>query len=325
MTTAAMPTNYVTLHYQLLFLDGTELTGRIDQQSHLALVRGLYYDALAEPNGSGLYSGQRKHDADAEKQALNQLAGEIARHLGCGTVPEYRAAVGRIRAGRLTMHSTFGPCHSCRRVIRDFLAELPTVSLDVVYGNGCNTRGTHFQIPAGTGLHGQYGYERAADLVQLENCSWKKTFVGTPVPAATGSFRMQFTGGPSVSGTKTAVAGQRYTSCRYPQARQAGTPDEVTAVLDQVARAVWDGIAPGQAFGERTFPQFVRNVGSGELTLTCEQGPTAAGQAALAAFVADFPALVTTVTYQGTAAQGGGRGYPDAVRTADGWTKVFRA
>ncbi|WP_405020020.1 hypothetical protein OHV05_27340 [Kitasatospora sp. NBC_00070] len=312
--------NTCRLEYTLTFVGAAQLTGRIDTESHQPLVWS-YYHGLPEPTGSTL-TGQQ-HDLDAEKQAMNILANRIYRHLACTTDDEYRARIGQIRRGEVTLFSALGPCHSCREVLRLLRADLPTVSFEVTYRNSTRDGGSARLLAAGDGLSGAYGF---GDAEQVQpGGQWRKSFPGVPVPAATAAFWMQFTAGPRVTGAEAAVAGQPYTSCRYPRARQSGTPDEVTAVVDQVAAAVWDGIAPGQQFNDRTFPQFVRNVGSGELLLVCEQGPSAAGQATVAAFVADFPKVRVQVDYPGAAARSGGLGYADAVQAGGGWRKVFPA
>ncbi|MER5866001.1 hypothetical protein [Kitasatospora sp. NPDC002040] len=320
MSTASSGTaNSCRLEYDLTFIGAAGLNGRIDTESHQKLVNS-YYHGLAEPTGTTL--GGFRHDLDAEKQAMNILANRIYAHLGCASDDDYRARIGRVRRGLVTLFSSFGPCHSCREVLRQLRHDFPAVTFEITYRNGLRGGGTARLMEAGGGLSGVYGI---GDADELPNKDWRKAYPGTPVPAATATLRAQFTGGPAVAAAATAVAGQAYTSYRYPAARQQGNPDEVTAALDVVAKAVWDTIAPGQNFNERTFPQFIRNVGSGDLVLACEQGPTSAGRTAIAAFVADFPRVRVQVDYQGAAARVGALGYADSTAAGGGWRKVFPA
>lgn len=315
--------NNATLDYDITFVDGTSIQDTIRTGSHDKPVYA-YYQGLAEPQGTTLSGFQ--HEKDAEKQAVNILANRLYDHLGCTTTEEYRAAIRTVRKGTVTLFSTMGPCHSCRAVIRAFVADFPTLTMVVGYrnriGNGTQTAKL---IKAGDGLHGAYGYGEAD---QRPNGDWEMIFAGTPIPATMVEYAVQFTKGPLSKGALTVVAAQPYTPYLY-RVPGGHTFDADTVALDRVARAVRDTMDDKEDSGMAvaSFRHFVVNVGSGTVTLTCEQGPTADGRASIAAFIADFPKVKVIVTYPGDAASGGGLGYADATRAggATRWRKVFPA
>ncbi|MHA6765288.1 deaminase domain-containing protein [Streptacidiphilus sp. PAMC 29251] len=313
--------NEVRLDYSISFVEGADLVGAIAFKSHAALVNS-YYLGSPEPKGTTL--GGYQHDLDAEKQAINTLANRIFTRLGCKDDDEYRAALSQVRKGRLTLFSSMGPCHSCRGVFKQFLGDFPALTLEVTYRN--QTRNGKVRLlPAGGGLHGDYGY---ADAEQIPGQDWRKTFVGVPMPMATAVFLIKFASGPECAATVTAVAGRPYTSFLYRP--QGGSPIAAeTAALDRVAKSVRDTIT-GQRDSTLSgvgFRKLLGNVSSGHVWLTGEQGPTADGRTAIAAFVKDFPKVTLRVAYDGATAAGGGLGYADAAKgDADepAWVKVFK-
>ena len=315
--------NNAVLDYDITFVDGSSISDTIRTGSHDDPVYA-YYEGLAEPQGTTLSGFQ--HQKDAEKQAVNILANTLYAHLGCTTAAEYRKAIRTVRKGTVTMFSTMGPCHSCRAVIKAFLADFPTLTMVVGYRNRVGKgQETAVQIKAGSGLFGAYGY---GDAVERPNHDWEKTFTGTPLPATTVEYAVQFTKGPLSEGELTAVAAQPYTAYIY-RVPTGHDYDADSVALDRVARAVRDTMDEKEDSGMTvaSFRRFIANVGSGTVTLTCEQGPTADGRASLAAFVRDFPKVDVVVTYPGAAASGGGLGYADATRASSTvpWRKVFEA
>lgn len=315
--------NNVVLEYDITFVDGSSITDTIRTASHEVPVYA-YYEGIAEPEGTTLSGFQ--HQKDAEKQAVNKLANLIYDHLGCKTAEEYRREIRTVRKGTVTMFSTMGPCHSCRAVIKAFVADFPTLTMVVGYrnkiGNGPQTAKL---ITAGTGLYGAYGY---GDATQRSNSDWEKVFAGTPLAATMVEYAIQFTKGPLSKGQLTAVAAQPYTPYIY-RVPTGHILDADTIALDRVVRAVRDTMDGKEDSGMAvaSFRRFVVNAGSGTVTLTCEQGPTADGRASIAAFVADFPKVDVIVTYPGAAASGDGLGYEDATRASGAglWRKVFAA
>ena len=322
MTTAIRGNNAI-LDYDITFVDGSSIRNTIRTASHADPVYA-YYEGLAEPEGTTL--GGFQHQKDAEKQAVNTLANTLYDHLGCKSAEDYREAIRTVRKGTVRLFSTMGPCHSCRAVVKAFLADFPALTMVVSYRNKVGDgQETAVLIKAGSGLYGSYGY---GDAAQLPNGDWSKTFVGAPIPATKVEYAIQFTEGPLSKGELTAVAGQRYTPYIY-RLPAGNAIDADTTALDRVVRVVRDKM-DGKAdstMAVASFRRFVVNVGSGTVTLTCEQGPTADGRASIAAFVRDFPKVDLIVTYPAEAASGGGLGYADATRASGAapWRKVFAA
>ncbi|MFJ9945345.1 deaminase domain-containing protein [Streptomyces erythrochromogenes] len=324
--TTAVHTNKARLEYSIAFIGYADLVGEVEAASHQDLAGDNYYQDLAEPEDwTGALRGIQ-HRRDAERRVVNLLANEIYRHLGCQNTAQYKARIRAVRRGTVDLYSDMGPCHSCRSVIKDFRWDFPTLAVDVRYRNALRGGGSAALIPAGEGLFGMYGI---GDAVQRPDGQWVKSYPGAPVPAATATFDVKVAGqaGDRFRGTLDAVDQQPHAPYLYPAPNATAAPlDEATAVLDKIAQAIRNQMAPGQQMRPQSFRQWIRGIDQGTVRLACERGPGQAGRTAVAAFVADFPKVRVEVVYEATAAQADGQGYADATRQPDGtWTKVFAA
>ncbi|MFE7096664.1 deaminase domain-containing protein [Streptomyces erythrochromogenes] len=325
MTTAAH-TNRARLKFSIAFIGYANLVGEVESASHQELRGDNYYQDLAEPKDwTGALRGIQ-HRRDAERQVVNLLADEIYRHLGCQNTAQYKARIRAVRRGTVDLYSDMGPCHSCRSVIKDFRSDFPTLAVDVRYRNALRGGGSAALIPAGEGLFGMYGI---GDAVQRADGQWVKSYPGAPVPAATATFDVKVAGpdGDRFRGTLDAVDQQPHAPYLYPAPNATAAPlDEATAVLDKIAQAIRNQMAPGQQMRPQSFRQWIRGIDQGTVQLACERGPGQAGRSAVAAFVADFPKVRIEVAYEAAAAQADGYGYTDATQGPAGtWLKAFAA
>ncbi|MFE5680357.1 deaminase domain-containing protein [Streptomyces erythrochromogenes] len=325
MTTAAY-VNQARLKYSIAFIGYADLVGEVKAASHQKLEGDNYYLDLPEPKDwTGALRGIQ-HRGDAERRVVNLLANEIYRHLGCESTAQYKARIRAVRRGAVDLYSDMGPCHSCRSVIKDFRSDFPTLAVDVRYRNALRGGGSAALIPAGEGLFGMYGI---GDAVQRPDGQWAKSYPGAPVPAATATFDVKVAGpdGDRFRGTLDAVDQQPHAPYLYPAPNATAAPlDEATAVLDKIAQAIRNQMAPGQQMRPQSFRQWIRGIDQGTVRLDCERGPGQAGRTAVAAFVADFPKVRLEVAYEAAAAQTDGYGYADATQGPDGtWLKAFAA
>ncbi|MEU3406040.1 deaminase domain-containing protein [Streptomyces sp. NPDC006670] len=326
MTTAAF-TNKAILTYSITFIGYPDLEGEFRSVSHQEPRGDSYYKDVPEPaDWTGALKG-RQHGRDAERQAVNLLADTIYRHLGCTSTADYKARIGAVRKGTLDLYSDMGPCHSCRSVIKDFRSDFPALTVRVRYRNAVHGGSSAALISAGGGLYGAYGI---GDAAQGGDGLWAKTFPGSPVAAATGTFDVKFAGGKagkSYRGGATAVDQQPHASYLYPAPRPVPAAlDEVTAVLDGIALDLSSQMVPEPLMRPQSFRQWIQGIERGTVRLDCERGPVKEGRIAVAAFIKDFPHVAVEVAYPGPAAQTDGCGYTDATAQGDGsWLKSFPA
>lgn len=244
--TTAVHTNKARLEYSIAFIGYADLVGEVEAASHQDLAGDNYYQDLAEPEDwTGALRGIQ-HRRDAERRVVNLLANEIYRHLGCQNTAQYKARIRAVRRGTVDLYSDMGPCHSCRSVIKDFRWDFPTLAVDVRYRNALRGGGSAALIPAGEGLFGMYGI---GDAVQRPDGQWVKSYPGAPVPAATATFDVKVAGpaGDRFRGTLDAVDQQPHAPYLYPAPNATAAPlDEATAVLDKIAQAIRNQMAPGQ-------------------------------------------------------------------------------
>ncbi|MFE9537239.1 deaminase domain-containing protein [Streptomyces sp. NPDC006691] len=326
MTTAAF-TNKATLTYSIAFIGYPDLEGEFQSVSHQAPRGDNYYKDIPEPaDWTGALKG-RQHSKDAERQVVNLLADEIYHHLGCTSTADYTARITAVRKGTLDLYSDMGPCHSCRSVIKDFRKDYPTLTLQMRYRNAVRGGRSAALIEAGGGLYGAYGI---GDAAQGGDELWAKTYPGSPVAAATGTFDVKFAGGKSgkrYTGNATAIDQQPHSSYLYPAPRPASAPlDEVTAVLDGIALDLSTQMVPEPVMRPQAFRQWLSGIEQGTVRLDCERGPVRDGRIAVAAFAKDFPKVTIEVAYPGAAAQADGCGYTDSTAQDDGtWLKSFPA
>lgn len=326
MTTAGFA-NKAILKYAITFIGYPDLEGEFQRFSHQPLRGDNYYKDIPEPADWTGALKDRQHGKDAERQVVNLLADEIYHHLGCTSTADYKARIGAVRKGTLDLYSDMGPCHSCRSVIRDFRKDFPALTLQVRYRNAVGQGRSAALIEAGGGLYGAYGI---GDAAQGSDELWVKTYPGTPVAAATGTFDVKFAGGKAgrrYTGSATAVDQQPHASYVYPAPQARPAPlDEVTAVLDGIALDLSNQLVPESLMRPQAFRTWIQGIERGTVRLDCERGPVREGRIAIAAFIKDFPKVAVEVTYAGAAAQAAGCGYTDATAQRDGtWLKSFPA
>ncbi|MGW7306971.1 deaminase domain-containing protein [Streptomyces sp. NPDC054835] len=326
MTTAAF-TNKAILTYSIAFIGYPGLEGEFQSVSHQALRGDNYYKDIPEPADWTGALRERQHTKDAERQVVNLLADKIYNHLGCTSTADYKGRIGAVRKGTLDLYSDMGPCHSCRSVIKDFRKDFPALTLRVRYRNAVRGGGSAALIEAGGGLYGAYGI---GDATQGSDGLWAKTYPGSPVAAATGTFDVKFAGGKAgkrYAGTATAIDRQPHSSYLYPAPKAGSVPlDEVTAVLDGIALDLSAQMVPEPLMRPQSFRQWIQGIERGTVRLDCERGPVKEGRIAVAAFIKDFPKVAVEVAYPGAAAQADDCGYTNAIAQGDGtWLKSFPA
>ncbi|WP_329191571.1 MULTISPECIES: deaminase domain-containing protein [unclassified Streptomyces] len=165
MTTAVNSDNSAKLTYKISFTAGPDLEGSFESVSGSAVVGYSHYEGKPE-GGNGPLKDQYMHEKDPEKQTINLLANAIYARLGCQNNGQYLPAImAQITGGSISLYSDKGPCHSCRPIIRKFLADYPMLSFQVRYRK---TDGWGKPIPAlapaGGNLVGAYGYEDAVEV-----------------------------------------------------------------------------------------------------------------------------------------------------------------
>ncbi|MEU8764687.1 deaminase domain-containing protein [Streptomyces sp. NPDC048659] len=326
MTTAAF-TNKATLTYSITFIGYPDLDGEFQSVSHQALRGDNYYKDIPEPaEWTGALKGHQ-HGKDAERQVVNLLADKIYRHLGCRSTADYKDRIGAVRKGTVDLYSDMGPCHSCRKVIKDFRQDFPALTFRIRYRNAVRGGGSGALLEAGGGLFGAYGI---GDAAQGADELWVKVHPGSPIAAATAGFVVKFAGGKAgkqYTGGATGIDQQPHTSYLYP-APSGGSAllDEVTAALDGIALNLSRQMVPESLMRPQAFRQWLQGIESGSVHLDCERGPVREGRIAVAAFIKDFPKLSVEIVYPGPAAQSDGCGYTDAGSQGDGtWLKRFPA
>ncbi|PYC66977.1 hypothetical protein C7C46_30855 [Streptomyces tateyamensis] len=101
--------NNATLTYTVSFVDGADVTGRIDTASHAGQIYS-YFQGYPEPDGHRGLTGLQ-HEQDGEKIALNTFANRLYAHLGCTDEQDFLAKIRSVRTGVLRLQSTI-PCSS---------------------------------------------------------------------------------------------------------------------------------------------------------------------------------------------------------------------